>query len=203
MPISRRNVISALGASAIPLALRAQAPASIRDPRIESLAIECRCPLASILPGPAAASIPPEVIRLIQAGTLENRGRVEYTPSSRAFRIYQTFVKPQAPFPSPSSPRIADNSVAVALDLAIEQMHWSEWKAPDTGKPFLGVTASGRTINVMKGPANLDEYGVVQFAFERDPPHNLSMVSLSYTGAFVAWATEVRGSVKLASSRAA
>jgi hypothetical protein len=129
------------------------------------------------------------------------RTRVEYLATARAFRVYQLFVTQQTPFPLSASPKPSDDSVAVALDLAIEQLHWSEWKAPDTGNPFLGVTTSGRNVNVLKGPANLDEYGVLQFAFEREDPNKISMLSLSYTGVFVAWSSDVRGTVKLAPAK--
>lgn len=197
MNISRRNLLSAVGASAVPAALTAQTFSSVRDPQIATLVMEGRVPLKNMLPDPSVA-LPPELIQAINAGVLEQRGRLEFNRTARLFRVHQIVVPPSTPFPLPEAPTLPDRTVGSAFDLSIEHMSWNEWKSSNDGKYRVSFTAVGRCLALMAGPnPAVDEFGVVELSFYRDAPHNLRMFTLSFAGAVVIVSTDIRGTVEL------
>lgn len=195
--MKRRNLLTALAATAAAVPAKAQTLGSIYDPQLASLTLEGRVPLNNILSeSPNILSLPAEVLGAIQAGALELRGRMEFNRALRLFRLYQFLVPPSAPYPLPQAPAFSDPTVGSAFDLAIEHMHWYEWDTSD-GAGRRVMTVVGRRLGLYKGTVPLEEEcGVLQLGLERNAPHRFRLFSMSFAGALVVASVNPAGSVE-------
>lgn len=191
MSRSHRTITAALGAILLPAALTAA------EPRLDSLTVEGRIPLANVLPNPAAAAMPQELIDAIQANQVEARLRVHYNPASKILRILGIAISTKTAFPTPSVDQLPDRVIGMDFDLSIEHLYWNQ--TPSNGKPQWTLFAVGRRTAVRKSPYTSGDHTVIQIVFDDGPNGKIGLLSIS-TGPFVALATDAAGSVKLSAA---